>query len=179
MALISCSECGKQISDRADACPHCGAPVVSAQQAQPVYAATAPTQNVYGKSKRDAGGWACSVISVFTLIISLILMYVTHVHIDSAVERLKVTPISCSVMVFALILGHIADGYSISVTKDVVIGTFPYRPKMRLSPAEITAVSAFDANDFSIWARGKEYKFKNIPNRDQVVKSINELIAAK
>ena len=27
MALIKCSECGKEISDRAAACPSCGAPV--------------------------------------------------------------------------------------------------------------------------------------------------------
>ena len=25
MALIKCSECGKQISDKAKKCPHCGA----------------------------------------------------------------------------------------------------------------------------------------------------------
>ena len=30
MALISCSECGKQISDKAAACPNCGAPVTAA-----------------------------------------------------------------------------------------------------------------------------------------------------
>lgn len=28
MALISCSECGKQVSDKASTCPNCGAPVV-------------------------------------------------------------------------------------------------------------------------------------------------------
>lgn len=28
MTLISCKECGKEISDYATACPHCGAPVV-------------------------------------------------------------------------------------------------------------------------------------------------------
>lgn len=28
MALINCAECGKQVSDKAAACPHCGAPVV-------------------------------------------------------------------------------------------------------------------------------------------------------
>lgn len=27
MALIACKECGKEISDKAAACPHCGAPV--------------------------------------------------------------------------------------------------------------------------------------------------------
>ena len=30
MALINCSECAKQVSDRATACPHCGAPLGSA-----------------------------------------------------------------------------------------------------------------------------------------------------
>lgn len=29
MALIKCSECGKDVSDKAAACPNCGAPVVS------------------------------------------------------------------------------------------------------------------------------------------------------
>ncbi len=27
MALIKCSECGKEISDKADACPSCGNPI--------------------------------------------------------------------------------------------------------------------------------------------------------
>lgn len=30
MALIACAECGKEISDKAAACPHCGAPVTKA-----------------------------------------------------------------------------------------------------------------------------------------------------
>lgn len=29
MALIKCSECGKEISDKAKTCPNCGAPVQS------------------------------------------------------------------------------------------------------------------------------------------------------
>ena len=29
MALISCYECGKQISDQAKACPNCGAPITT------------------------------------------------------------------------------------------------------------------------------------------------------
>ena len=32
MALISCKECGKDISDKALTCPHCGAPTKYAQQ---------------------------------------------------------------------------------------------------------------------------------------------------
>ncbi len=29
MALIKCPECGKQVSDKAEACPNCGYPVAS------------------------------------------------------------------------------------------------------------------------------------------------------
>lgn len=31
MALISCAECGKEISDKAPQCPHCGAPCAVVQ----------------------------------------------------------------------------------------------------------------------------------------------------
>ena len=33
MALVACTECGKEISDKAASCPHCGAP--AAMPAQP------------------------------------------------------------------------------------------------------------------------------------------------
>ena len=29
MALISCSECGKKVSENADSCPHCGDPIAA------------------------------------------------------------------------------------------------------------------------------------------------------
>jgi predicted RNA-binding Zn-ribbon protein involved in translation (DUF1610 family) len=32
MALTPCTECGKDISDKATACPHCGAPTAAPQQ---------------------------------------------------------------------------------------------------------------------------------------------------
>ncbi|MFA6904369.1 MAG: zinc ribbon domain-containing protein [Gallionellaceae bacterium] len=32
MALINCNECGKEISDKATTCPHCGAPTVNVSQ---------------------------------------------------------------------------------------------------------------------------------------------------
>jgi len=36
MALISCAECGNQVSDKASACPSCGAPPVPTSQEQRV-----------------------------------------------------------------------------------------------------------------------------------------------
>ncbi len=52
MALLACPECGKQVSDRAQACPSCGCPIagrgpIGAQQAssgpRPVIVVAAPT----------------------------------------------------------------------------------------------------------------------------------------
>lgn len=37
MALIKCPECGKEISDRATSCPHCGFPIVNATQVPKEY----------------------------------------------------------------------------------------------------------------------------------------------
>ncbi len=34
MALIKCSECGKEVSDKAPACPNCGAPIGSDRSPQ-------------------------------------------------------------------------------------------------------------------------------------------------
>jgi uncharacterized membrane protein YvbJ len=34
MALIRCSECGKQVSDKAGSCPQCGAPIASAVETE-------------------------------------------------------------------------------------------------------------------------------------------------
>jgi hypothetical protein len=40
MALIKCAECGKEISDKAVACPNCGAPVAQQMHQAPVAKAT-------------------------------------------------------------------------------------------------------------------------------------------
>ena len=39
MAIIKCPECGREVSDKATACPQCGAPV----QAHPLSAPAPPT----------------------------------------------------------------------------------------------------------------------------------------
>ena len=49
MALVNCKECGKQVSDKAVACPNCGAPVSG--RSQP---ATAPVVMIAPKSRSTA-----------------------------------------------------------------------------------------------------------------------------
>lgn len=56
MALMSCPECGKEISDAAQACPHCGHPI---QEPQPQDTPPAPR-----KSKRPVIIAACALALV-------------------------------------------------------------------------------------------------------------------
>lgn len=46
--LIRCSECGEQISDQAEACPHCGAPVEGTQQTSSKTGKTADPRRAQG-----------------------------------------------------------------------------------------------------------------------------------
>ena len=56
MALIRCSECGTEISDRAATCPKCGAPVATTAAAQP---AVTPTPR-----KTSPATWGCLVFLI-------------------------------------------------------------------------------------------------------------------
>ena len=49
MALIKCSECGREISDRAEACPGCGAPVSVNVKQEELLRSTAPATVNYNR----------------------------------------------------------------------------------------------------------------------------------
>ena len=46
MALVSCTECGKQVSDKASSCPNCGAPIVSGSASAPAPPAAKASSSV-------------------------------------------------------------------------------------------------------------------------------------
>lgn len=52
MALIKCPECGRDISDRAVACIHCGFPLNEGQQPQPLQQTTVDTQAIAQEADR-------------------------------------------------------------------------------------------------------------------------------
>lgn len=60
MALISCTECSRQISDKAGACPNCGAPVSSAHIAAMPPTATTDTPS----SKKSTSQFTWLVLAV-------------------------------------------------------------------------------------------------------------------
>jgi DNA-directed RNA polymerase subunit RPC12/RpoP len=69
MALILCPECGKEISDKASACPHCGHPIVAATGK---------------KSYRTLGGCAIFLILIFGLFIMGLISATVRSNIESA-----------------------------------------------------------------------------------------------
>ena len=50
MALISCAECGREVSDKAESCPNCGAPIAPHERD-----GSEPQQHV--KVTRSGGAW--------------------------------------------------------------------------------------------------------------------------
>ena len=50
MALISCSECGKEVSEKAYSCPNCGAPISSNPS-------VSPNPQPHAKVKRAGAKW--------------------------------------------------------------------------------------------------------------------------
>jgi DNA-directed RNA polymerase subunit RPC12/RpoP len=65
MALIDCTECGKEISDRAASCPHCGGPVTKPVKPVKVVATT------YSEPKKS--------MALRNVILAGIALYAVHV----------------------------------------------------------------------------------------------------
>lgn len=73
MALVSCPECGKEISDAAQSCPHCGHPI---QEPQPQNTPPAPR-----KSKRPI------IIAACVLVLVAVIGVFVGVHQKQASDR--------------------------------------------------------------------------------------------
>ena len=78
MALIKCSECGHMISDKAQRCPKCGAPVVVSES--PMTQTPAPTASPYQKdipehTKRSKSTWLYILLGILAVLL-IILVFV-------------------------------------------------------------------------------------------------------
>lgn len=72
MSLIKCTECQKEISSKADRCPHCGCPVSQSD---------IPTQNLLQKDGKKKNGCGLFFL-IIIFIISLILLIVSALNND-------------------------------------------------------------------------------------------------
>ena len=75
MGLIKCSECGREVSDKAVACPSCGAPIANAPVGTPI-------QTIQETSKRLKAQYAIAVVIFFVGLIWLVfnIVYVTQTN---------------------------------------------------------------------------------------------------
>lgn len=78
MALIKCKECGKEISDKAVACPHCGCPVQMENDAKtevqnkPTVEDENQQQNISTGEKKKKGHGCLTSIIIFFLLVGVI-----------------------------------------------------------------------------------------------------------
>lgn len=66
MALINCSECNHEVSDKAEACPKCGAPIANARESVAAGTQIKTIQETSKKFKLQ------TLISVFLFIIGVV-----------------------------------------------------------------------------------------------------------
>jgi ssDNA-binding Zn-finger/Zn-ribbon topoisomerase 1 len=100
MALMSCSECGKEISDTVDACPYCGYKMVSGHQKTEAHKTTP-----IGNSKRK-------VITgvVYALISALFIVFIV-LSISNQNNELQYIPYVMGRMWFIWCIGVLASAY--------------------------------------------------------------------
>ena len=71
MALITCPECGKEISDKVTTCPNCGAPVNTTNTPDPVPQPNTNYSEKYRSPQNDKSG-KNSKLGITALVLSII-----------------------------------------------------------------------------------------------------------
>lgn len=92
MALIKCSECGHQISDRAAACPNCGAPIELsiAQNERTILVTPPPTPAppvVEQEEKSEEKNSSCMIIVIVGLVLLLVFLIIFGVTYTNSSSR--------------------------------------------------------------------------------------------
>lgn len=125
MALISCPECGKQISDTTPSCPHCGYILSTGVNTVPV---PVPTKIEESNDTYESGvgfvavGVICLVASIFLCIFTFVLglpaLLVSIVIISSGRSRMKgVLKVHCPFCGKSGKLEKTMDGYKCPTCK--------------------------------------------------------------
>ncbi|MBA7514792.1 hypothetical protein ES705_06827 [subsurface metagenome] len=83
MALTKCSECGREVSDKATACPGCGAPIATVSVG-------VPTQTIEQTSKRLKAQYAIAGIIFFVGLVWLIFGAIYAANTNQAVSPIPI-----------------------------------------------------------------------------------------
>lgn len=106
MALIYCSKCGKQISDKAPACPHCGmsrVPVNAGVQSN------GSAQQAAAKSSNKTVIIVGAIVSVLIIALIVVLLIVFGGGNSSSQNNIPAVPISTEVNSYVPATEHVTD----------------------------------------------------------------------
>lgn len=78
MALVSCSECGREVSTLAAACPHCGAPVGRGNATSREARGPIVTPGLLGKVATMIGAWLVVpwIVRVLAFVAGIVMLIV-------------------------------------------------------------------------------------------------------
>ncbi|MFC3217278.1 zinc-ribbon domain-containing protein [Comamonas sp. JC664] len=71
LALINCNECGKQISDQASSCPHCGAPVAGNPAAPSVAAPSVAASSLAAETVKNPSTFKYILYGTFVVVVAI------------------------------------------------------------------------------------------------------------
>lgn len=91
MALIKCPECGHEISDRAESCPHCGCPVQKNQSItkKKVLQSQIISEDIVKKKKRKM--FSIAIIAIVLLVILVALYFAIYRNKHIFVEQMEIS----------------------------------------------------------------------------------------
>lgn len=74
MALIKCTECGKEISDKATTCPNCGAPISSENATSEPVMSPIPEEPKKPKKEKKKGGCLGTVLKIIGALVVIVIV---------------------------------------------------------------------------------------------------------
>lgn len=93
MALITCPDCGKHISDRAPTCPHCGRPMQAIAPAEALQTKVVAKEGLFLRTLNVG----CALVLLFVIAIALLMFKsCSDISDRSITEKAKVTTASAS-----------------------------------------------------------------------------------
>lgn len=72
MALITCIECGKEVSSTAKACPHCGCPITQQNSLESIEQGIPKKQN-HNSSPLGMGAVVCGIILIIAIVVGVVI----------------------------------------------------------------------------------------------------------
>ncbi len=167
MALIRCSECNREISDKAAACPHCGCPIAVSIKVQMESKTVQKQEPVFTPSNDNISKLILNDIPMPKLSSSIILGIASIIGLITFILAIQVSVFGAFALV-AFIIVFVAFIHSIKKYHLAKKDFRKYQEKIYLErKAEQTQKEAEQKKRYELEAKRAEYAAKGIPTCPQ------------